>query len=154
MTDGNRERPGQVGFNTDLLAATVTETRQAIEAWFDDVDFKNYAAGYRKLALSGTTGALEALAKQQEGRTTKSGDTVDAATFFADAWLSSMTNAWAATRDISQQFMDDVSLYLGSSAGSPPPRTATKAAKKGTKKGDATRARPATKEGGTADQGA
>jgi hypothetical protein len=152
MTDGNRGRPGQVGFDKGLLAGTSAETAQMIEAWFDDVDYKNYVAGYRKLALSGTTGALEALAKQQVGRTTKPGDTVDAATFFADAWLSSMTNAWTATRDINQQFVDDLSRFLGSDVPSRPQRTA---AKKATKKGAATRARPATKKkGGTAGQGA
>src|SRR5690349_5842182 len=126
MTDGNRGR--QVGFDAALLAGTITETAQMIEAWLDDVDYKNYAAGYRKLALSGTTGALEALAKQQVGRTTKPGDTVDAATFFADAWLGGMTNAWAASRDLGQQFMDDVSTYVGANARPRPQRTAAKKA--------------------------
>ena len=131
MTDGNRGPSWTAG----LVSETIAETAQLIEAWFDDVDYQNYAAGYRKLALSGTTGGLEALAKQQVGGTTRSGDPVDVASFLADAWLSSAANAWAATRDINEQFLNDLSRFYGFDAGSPPKRASTKkATKKTTKK--------------------
>ena len=147
MTDGNSGRSSGGGFDQGLLSETIAQTRQMIEAWFDDLENPNYLAGYRKLALSGTTGALEALAKQQVGRTTSSGDAVDVPSFLADAWLGTVANAWAATRDINQQFLDDFSVNFGAGAGSQPkPPPAKKATKKAAKKRPATRARkPATK---------
>ena len=146
MPDGNRGGSRRAGFSHGQLADQIDGTAQMIQAWFDDVDYKKYADSYRKLALSGTTGAMQALEKQQVGRTTRPGDPVDPARFFADTWLSSMANAWIATRDINQQFLDDFSRYFGSVNASPPKRTAAKkATKKATKKRAAPRARKPTK---------
>ena len=135
MPDDNRERPFSATFDQGLMAETIVAAAQSIESWFDEVDFQKYVDGYRKLALSGTRGALEALARQQVGGTTKSTDPVDAPRFLADTWLSGMSNAWSAARDLNEQYTTDLSRYFGSKPPAPPdPDDAAKAKKKPTKK--------------------
>jgi hypothetical protein len=102
-----------------------------IQAWFDQLDYENYADAYRKLALSATTGALDALAKQQVGASASRTDRVDVASFLADAWLSSVATAWDASRDVSLEFLNDLSRYLDLDLGSEPKRAPAKKTTKG-----------------------
>src|SRR3954471_2766610 len=101
MTDERRGQSRPTGFTQGLLLQSVMQTQQMIEEWFDEVDLASYSKAYRKLALSGARGALEALARQQSGASASSGDPVDAARFFADTWLSGTSNAWEASLDLS-----------------------------------------------------
>src|SRR5580765_5762942 len=104
------EKPasGPAGFDHGGVSQSVQQTQRMITAWFKELDPKAYLDAYQKLALSGTTGALEALRKQQKGKSAKKTDPVDPARFLADAWLGSVAEAWDATRDISREFMQDL----------------------------------------------
>jgi hypothetical protein len=112
MTDGKDTRPGPAGFNHGLLSQYAVQTKEIIQELFEEENSKKYRDAYLKLALSGTTGALEALGKQQDGETSKDADPVDMTRFLADAWLSSMANAWDATRDLSRLWQNDFSRYV------------------------------------------
>ena len=143
MTDGDRGGALGAAFDQGLLSETIEAYTSAVEAWFNDIHTQKYVDGYRRLALSGTTGALDALGKQQSGNTTKSTDPVDVTNFFADAWLSTVSTAMSVTRDLNRQFVNDLSTYLGTPVPTPPKRAAPK---KGAKKAAQKRARkPARK---------
>jgi hypothetical protein len=146
VTNGQRGRSGPVVTHA-LLAESVTQTEQMIEAWFDEFDYDDYADAYRKIALSGTTGAFEALAKQQVGSSTSPGDPVDVARFLADAWLSSVANAFDATRDVSREYLNDLSRYLGLDLRSEPKRAPAKKSTKGAAKKTTKRAAKKTTKG-------
>jgi hypothetical protein len=113
MTDNQGKQAGPTGFTHGTLSDSVLKTAQAIEEWFDEIDFEKYRGPYRKLALSGTTGALDALGKQQEGDTSPPDEPVDITRFLVDTWLCSMANAWDATRDLSWLYQKDFSRYVG-----------------------------------------
>src|SRR4051794_26826052 len=112
MTDEQGTRPGHAGFTQGMLSKYVVEADEAIQECFDELDYESYGKAYLKLATSGTTGALEALGKQQEGKTSKGSDPVDLTRFLADTWLSSMANAWDATRDLSRLWQKDFCRYV------------------------------------------
>jgi hypothetical protein len=113
MTDEQGTQSGPTGFTHGTLSDSVLKTAQAIEECFDEINLKKYRDGYRKLALSGTTGAMEALSKQQEGETTPPNTPVDMTRFLADTWLRSMANAWDATCDLTWLYQKDFSRYVG-----------------------------------------
>ena len=138
MTDEQGTRAGQTGFTQGLLSDSIQQTEQVIQEWFDELDYKKYGDAYLKLALSGTTGALEALGRQQEGKSSSANDPVDLTRFLADTWLSSMANAWDATRDLGRLVQKDFSRYVGvdtQSAEASSAKTTTKETAKPTTKG-------------------
>jgi len=123
MADG----PGGGGSPTKGgIEESAQQVQQAIEAWFDDLDYAKYDKGYREIALSGVNGTLEALAEQQDGESSDSGDKVDYPRFVADAYTRTMLHAWDGWRDVTMQYLDDVYRYVGwyrdsNASTSPPP---------------------------------
>src|SRR5215471_5763115 len=109
MADGRRGGAPTKG----AIEESAEELKQAIEEWFDDLDYTKYDPGYREIALSAANGALEALALQQDGGSSGSGDQVDYPRFLWDAYARTVMHAWDGWRDVTMQFCDDVYRYSG-----------------------------------------
>jgi hypothetical protein len=117
------------------IEESVDQAKQMIEAWFESLDYSKYDKAYREIALSGTAGALDALALQQDGGSSDSGDTVDYPRFLSDAYARTIAHAWDGTRDLTMQYLDDVFRYVGwYKDGPPPPPAGSGAAKKAAKR--------------------
>lgn len=106
------------------LGTPIEMLRTLVEACLDDFDVDTYSEAYRRIALSGTTGALEALGKQQKGGASSTEDPVNMFRFAADAWFCSAVEMWDGVQDLTNQYLQNLSNYAGRyPTTTPPPST-------------------------------
>jgi len=117
-------------FTQGDIGPSLMRLQNLIQAGLDDFAFDHYREAYNKIAFSGTTGALDALGKQQTGDTADPKDPVNVFRFATDAWFYSAVEMWDGIRDLTNQYFQDLSNYAGRHPTPPPAKKAKSTTKK------------------------
>jgi len=117
-------------FTQGDIGPSLMRLQNLIQAGLDDFAFDHYREAYNKIAFSGTTGALDALGKQQTGDTADPKDPVNVFRFATDAWFYSAVEMWDGIRDLTNQYFQDLSNYAGRHPTPPPAKKAKSTPKK------------------------
>jgi len=122
------------GFTVGDFEPARRRIADAIRSGLDDFDADHYREAYSKLALSGINGVSDALAKQSKDGSSKLTDPVDVRRLLFDTWLHGTMRAWDASFELADQYLQDMSNYVGRDATNPAGRggSGTKATAKKT----------------------